>query len=185
MGLALAVVAALVWAGPPAGGPAPLWYVIATSIPLAIGFGVVLAHALHHQRSYVALRWLLGGRASSLAFLLVALLLLSANGPSEIAVHLALALLVGACVYREDHLLAAGLQWRVMVHLGSISYGMYLLHMLVKNAWGKGLGYVGMGDSPYLLFLLTVATTAAAATLSFRYFESFFLRMKAKYSTMK
>lgn len=185
MGLAIAVVATLVWTGPPTGGPNPLWFRMATSIPLAIGFGVVLAHALHDQRSYAWLKCLLGWRASSLVFLLVALSLLSSNAPSEIAVHLALALFVGACVYREDHLLAPLLQWRVLVHLGSISYGMYLLHMLVKNALGKGLSAIGMGDSPYLLFLLTVVTTAAVATLSFRYFESFFLTLKAKYATVK
>uniref|UniRef100_UPI00355984CF acyltransferase family protein n=1 Tax=Piscinibacter sp. TaxID=1903157 RepID=UPI00355984CF len=185
MALVIAIVAILLWVGPPAGGPVPLWFRMATSIQLAICFGVVLAHLLHDERSYLWLKWLLGWRASGVVFLLAALWLSSWNEPSEIAVHLAFALAVGACVYREDHLLAPFLKWRIVSHLGSVSYGMYLLHMLVKNSLGKGLSYAGLGDSPYLLFLLTVAATAVVATLSFRYFESFFLRLKATYSAPK
>jgi peptidoglycan/LPS O-acetylase OafA/YrhL len=185
MALIVAIVATLVYVGPPAGGPIPLWYRMATGIPLAICFGVVLAHMLHHQRSYAWLKWLLGWRASSAVFLVAALSLLSLDGQSEISIHLAFALMVGACVYREDHLLARLLRWRAVAYLGSISYGMYLLHMLVKNSLGKGLSYFGLGDSPYLLFLLTLVGTVAVATLSFRYFESFFLRIKSNYSAKK
>jgi peptidoglycan/LPS O-acetylase OafA/YrhL len=157
----------------------PLGMRMVASIQLAICFGVVLAHLLHHPRSHAWLGGLLGWRASSTAFLLLAMTVLAAPSPPW-AIHLTLALLVGACVYREDHLLAPLLQWRVLVHIGSVSYGMYLLHMLVKNLVGRAMAPFGLADARYLVFVLTVLGAVAVASLSYRYFESYFLRYKQR-----
>jgi peptidoglycan/LPS O-acetylase OafA/YrhL len=58
------------------------------------------------------------------------------------------------------------------------------MHMLVKNAVGKGLVHLGLADSKILLFALTTLATVVVAGLSFRYFESIFLRRKARYSAL-
>ena len=173
----VALVTALSWLGPPSES-APLWYRILTSVPLAICFGVLLAHAFHSARVYAALRVVFGWRWSSLLFLCLSLWVLSSREMPDVAIHGSFALLVGACVYREDHFLARLLQLRAIAYLGSISYGMYLLHMLTKNVVVKLLSLLGITVSAYLLFVLTLAGTIAVATLSFRYFESYFLRMK-------
>ena len=102
--LVIVVVVALQRAEPSSGSPSSLWYRIVTGIPLAICFGVVLAHLLHWRPSYEALRWVLGCQASSLVALGVFIYVLSTSA-SVAAVHLSAALLVGACVCREDHLL--------------------------------------------------------------------------------
>jgi peptidoglycan/LPS O-acetylase OafA/YrhL len=180
------VMVGVVWlnANPPAleGGKLPLWYRVLTSIQLAICLGVAMAHLFHWRRSHGWMGWLFGWRASSLAFLLIAVAVLSSPAPAGWAIHLSLALLVAACVYREDHLLAGLLRWRVLAHVGMVSYGMYLLHMLVKNVVVKALGTVGLGQAKYLVFVLTALGAVAVATLSFRYFESIFLRYKSRYA---
>ena len=56
---------------------------------------------------------------------------------SDIAVHFLFAALVVSCVIRENHFLASVLRQRLIVHLGVISYGMYLMHGLVYDALGK------------------------------------------------
>jgi peptidoglycan/LPS O-acetylase OafA/YrhL len=113
---------------------------------------------------------------------LLALAMLQWAESWPVAVHLSMALLVGACVYREDHGLAPLLRLPALAFVGSVSYGVYLLHMLVKNALTKGLLYLGWPASKYWVFGLTVIGAVAVAALSFRYFESFFVRRKQRYA---
>ncbi len=157
-----------------------IWYRILNGIPLAICFGVLFARLLHHRRTYEGLRWIFGWRCSSPLLLGVALWILQSNS-STAAIHLSLALLVVACVYREDHFLAPLLRNRVLAFLGSISYGIYLLHMLVKNAIVKVAPHLGFASSRYFVFVATTVCAVAVAALSFKYFESYFLRKKRRY----
>ena len=157
------------------------WYQAVVGFPLAICFGVVLAHLLHGARAYRALRWVFGFHHSS-AIWAVALLLALSWGHSMLAVHLGAALFVVSCVYREDHVLAPLLLWRPLVFIGSVSYGVYLLHMLVKNVAVRAFTVFGAGNARYFVFVVTLLGTVGVAALSFRYFESIFLSKKAYYS---
>ena len=155
---------------------------IVIGIPLAICFGVVLAHALHHRRSFDALRWIFASRSSSLVWLAVLLCSLSWQAAPVVLIHAAAAMFVGACVYREDHGLAPLLRLRVMAHVGAVSYGVYLLHMLAKNAVVRLAGAAHVELPAYGPFVLTVIASIGIASLSFRYYESIFLRMKHRYA---
>lgn len=183
----LLFIAALVglqwWALDAAAGPRPWWQRAIVDFPLAICFGVVLAHLLHHARTFRAVEQLFGWRASSLVWggVLLATLALS---HSTVLIHLAAAAFVASCVCREDHMLAPVLRWRVLAYIGSISYGMYLLHMLVKNVVSRLLGAMQLGSSSFLVFGLTLIGAVVVAGLSFRYFESYFLRRKQRFSTL-
>lgn len=66
--------------------------------------------------------------------------------------------------------------------VGSASNGIYLLHMLVKGSVVKLLAATGVPANDYLVFVLTTAGSIAVAAISFRYFESYFLRRKASYA---
>ena len=72
---------------------------------------------------------------------------------------------------------------RAVVHIGTVSYGIYLLHMLVKNAVLKLEILIHM-DVPAFgtTFVLTVIGSTVAASLSYKYFELVFLRMKRRYA---
>jgi peptidoglycan/LPS O-acetylase OafA/YrhL len=153
-----------------------------SGVPLAICFGVVLAHALHDARTFAALRWVFGHRASVFIWLGALVASLSWRASPEVLIHASAAMLVGACVYREDHLLAPLLRLPGVAHVGIVSYGIYLLHMLVKNAIVQLAGAAHVEIPTYGTFALTVVGSIVVATLSFRYFESAFLRMKRRFA---
>jgi peptidoglycan/LPS O-acetylase OafA/YrhL len=89
--------------------------------------------------------------------------------------------LVGACVIREDNGLAPILTLRPIRYIGVLSYGMYLLNSLSIHAVLAGLGRIGFGH-PLFVFPLSVGLAVAAASLSYRYFETPFLELKKRFS---
>ena len=153
---------------------------VITSVPLAICIGVLLAHALHFKKSFHVLNSIFGSRFSSSVWMLLFLAVLNWPAAPMIIVHTFAVLLVGACTYREDHILADVLKSRALAYVGTVSYGVYLLHMLVKNAVMKAASGFGFEVAPIGIFLTVTILSVIAAGLSFRYFESFFLDLKSK-----
>jgi peptidoglycan/LPS O-acetylase OafA/YrhL len=96
-------------------------------------------------------------------------------------IHIALAMLVVACCMREDHALAPLLQLPILAYLGTISYGLYLLHMLCRSVVIKALAFTGVELGAFSYFLATLLPSIVVAGLSYRYFESRFLRMKGRF----
>jgi len=63
--------------------------------------------------------------------------------------------------------------------LGKISYGMYLLHMIIINAI---LIYLPKNGNLFLVYVvLTLLTTIVLSHFSYTYFENYFLRLSKKY----
>jgi peptidoglycan/LPS O-acetylase OafA/YrhL len=104
---------------------------------------------------------------------------------STIIIHLLMVLLVGCCVIRENNPIAPALSLKWVSYIGTISYGMYMLHMLCLNAVNKGLGFIGWNDGGYQVFILTALVSTLVAGLSFKYYESYFLKLKDKFSSQK
>jgi peptidoglycan/LPS O-acetylase OafA/YrhL len=78
----------------------------------------------------------------------------------------------------------------VLLYLGKISYGMYLFHVITISIACKLL--VNMGglhlSAPVFCLLaypLGLSLTVFAGALSFRYFESFFLRLKKRFQFVR
>jgi peptidoglycan/LPS O-acetylase OafA/YrhL len=90
---------------------------------------------------------------------------------------LALAFLVATCVVREDNDLAVVLRWRWVAWIGTVSYGMYLLHMIAVNAVRRAGAMAGI-ESPYYDFVAGVAASLALASISYLTYERFFLKLK-------
>ena len=82
---------------------------------------------------------------------------------------------------RERHSLAPFLSLKPVVYVGSISYGMYLLHMLCKNTATRLLGEPKVATNGLEVFAVTLVLSIAAAGASFKYYESFFLKLKSFY----
>jgi peptidoglycan/LPS O-acetylase OafA/YrhL len=85
-----------------------------------------------------------------------------------------------------------GRVFRGLAYLGKISYGLYIFHAFVYDLSGpvmvKLLGLKGtMREMPAGLMLVLVGfsflATVLVAHLSYRYFESYFLAMKRRFST--
>lgn len=153
------------------------------SVSPAICFGVMLAHALDEPRSSRALASFLGHKAASV-LLLPAMLVSIAAAPQMVTFAL-MALLVGACVIREDHLLAPVLQWRPIASIGQVSYGVYLMHMLVVNAVERVLAKASVVPAslpaPIAVFPLALLGVWAVAWLSFNHYEARFLKLKERF----
>jgi peptidoglycan/LPS O-acetylase OafA/YrhL len=144
------------------------------SLMPALLLGSLLALTLDTRAGFERVRRALGGRWASCALLALALFLWRSPSVPEICMHATLTALAAACVVREDHVLARLLCLRPVAHVGAVSYGIYLLHMLCHNAVERGLTRIGAAE-PALDFALTAALAIALATLSHRYFESLFL----------
>lgn len=169
-----------------AGGHENLLVRIPCSVPPAILLGVILAHVLHHPVYFRFAYHFLGRRGSAFgcaALALFAVIGFSARGDmGECVVSVALALLVGACAIREDHDLAWLLRWRPIAWIGTVSYGMYLLHMLCGNLTRTAFAAAHAGwRVAELEPLVTLAGAVAAASLSYLTYERCFLRLKDRY----
>ena len=155
-----------------------------SSVPAAILFGVVLARALNSRAVF---RWVwsvAGRRGSALMALVFAAFALTVEPElgffGELSTSFALTLLVATCVVREDNDLAPLLKVRAIAWVGTVSYGIYLFHMLALGATGRVLGKVGI-QSPYWEFFGGTLLAIAVASLSYLTFERYFLSLKERW----
>jgi peptidoglycan/LPS O-acetylase OafA/YrhL len=152
-----------------------------SAVPLSIVTGVLLAITLNNALGHEILRRILGQAWSAPVVgvaLAVALLL---PGVPEFVAALLFAAWVGACVIRTQHPLERLFTMKPVAYIGSISYGMYMLHMLCKNAVVKVLAAAGLNNDGLDVFGLTFIVVLALARLSFNYFESWFLGLKRRF----
>ncbi len=154
---------------------------VVSRLATPIFMGVLIAHALSSPAVFGALHRLFGRAwCAPCAFVGVLLALWGSETPMSV-VHLSFALLVLTCVVRADHGLAFWLDGALLRHLGAVSYGVYLMHMLCANGVRLTLGAFDV-ESWLLSFGVTLALAWALATLSHRTFEAWFLRHKARFS---
>ena len=145
--------------------------------------GALLAFALASDRAREVLSWLCSRWSVPL---FVVLMLATANmagdirGWPRLSFQLATAAFLATVVLQPAHRLVAVLEWRPLAYIGTVSYGVYLLHMLVADAMKRGFGTIGL-HSDGLFFLACLAGTIALAGLSFRYFERPLLRLKDRF----
>jgi peptidoglycan/LPS O-acetylase OafA/YrhL len=151
-------------------------------IPLAIVAGSLMAILLNHPRAHAAVAAPLARPWAPYAVLVLLSPACIWEETPAVAIHLLLTLLVGCCVVSEDHLLARLLRLRPLVFLGSISYGMYLLHMLCKNGAMKLLAVAQLPGDGILPFIITTILAVALAAASFRWFETPFLALKHRHA---
>jgi peptidoglycan/LPS O-acetylase OafA/YrhL len=147
------------------------------SFATPIGLGALLALATDHPKTARVANALLGRRCSSpLALALVAIA--TATPWTILQTHLALAALVGACALRRDHLLAPLFENRVVRHVGSVSYGIYLLNVPVVSAVRSLLG---PRASAGVVFVMATLASVAVATAVYRWVERPFLALRERF----
>jgi peptidoglycan/LPS O-acetylase OafA/YrhL len=162
----------------------PLAMVALSRLPGAIGLGVILAHLLHNLQSFRWLAPLIGRRGSALAgafFLMTALYFGDALGRAEPGVVALLCMfLVGAVVIRPDNDLAVLQHVPGVVHIGTVSYGLYLVHMLSANAVKLAGGSIGFGSGvPWFVAAFFVAL--GVASVSNATFERYMLSLRGRF----
>jgi len=154
---------------------------VSAILPSPLLAGALLALLLDQARSHAVLARLLGWAGAPWAALAALVAALAWGQVPTAVLGLLFATLVGTCVVREQHALQPLLTWRPLAYVGTVSYGMYMLHMLCKNLALKGLGRFGLAQEGTAVFVLTALIALLAASFSFRYFESWFLNRKRSY----
>jgi peptidoglycan/LPS O-acetylase OafA/YrhL len=150
--------------------------VVLRSIPLSILLGVLGALLLARRPSFELLHPVLTARATAPALALGALAMVQFGADAQL-IEVVLAAFVLSCAVDERGVLAPLLTFAPLARIGAVSYGVYLLHMLVSNVVRPFTGKGTLGE-----FALTVAGAIAVAEVSFRWFESPILRLKQRFS---
>jgi peptidoglycan/LPS O-acetylase OafA/YrhL len=78
----------------------------------------------------------------------------------------------------------------VFVFLGNISYGLYMYHLMIVAAFIGFLKYIGFEvnnsfGSQLIVYSGVIGLTILVAWLSYRYIESWFLKIKHKFTVVK
>jgi peptidoglycan/LPS O-acetylase OafA/YrhL len=150
---------------------------VLTSISASICLGSLAAFAVHSPRGFAWVYPVLG-QVWSVPLLLVLLLGAVAWYPTPPGLtSLVMVSLVVATCLRPRQPLSAVMSHPWVRYVGTISYGIYLLHMLVLNAVRRAVPGQGSG----VQLVLTFALTVLVAGLSYRYFERWFLQLKERF----
>jgi peptidoglycan/LPS O-acetylase OafA/YrhL len=152
---------------------------MAASLASPICLGSLLAIALHYRASFRPLAFCLGRRWCAPAMALLLAYVVCADGFQNFTVHVVLALLVVSCTIRADHGLAWLLDRQPLLHVGRVSYGMYLLHVTAVGSLKHLVPPIA--EWPVALFLAASLFTVGLATLSHRYFERRFLALSSRF----
>jgi peptidoglycan/LPS O-acetylase OafA/YrhL len=148
---------------------------IALSVATPICLGCLAAYALDRPGSFRIVQALLGRPWSGLAGAASVVLTLAVGAP-DFFVYLAMAWWVASSAVAQRSWIGPVLTNPAIRYVGTISYGMYLLHMLAMNVVRRAL------SGEVAVFLGAVALSAAAASVSYRFFEHPFLSLKARFS---
>lgn len=164
----------------------PLWspfidgenlFIVAFRYQEAILLGVALAFLLENRKIFAWFSRVLGNLYATAALgacLIVGFFTLPLEQyPSlETATNLIFFLIISSVAIQKQIYFIGG---PLLSYIGKISYGIYLLHTIVFYGVRKFISV-----DPLLIFLLGGALTLCMAALSYRYFESYFLRLKPK-----
>jgi peptidoglycan/LPS O-acetylase OafA/YrhL len=148
---------------------------ILASLDSPILLGVLAAFLLETRRTFPLLHRVAGQRWSvPVAILLVLLPRWIPRLPQDVFA-VAITYLVISCVLAP----AAAAQVvdnRLARHIGNVSYGIYLFHMLVLN----GVRHVLPSQGPAVLFAVGFPIVVLIATASHRWFEEPFIRLRER-----
>ncbi|HEY0007115.1 MAG TPA: acyltransferase [Tepidisphaeraceae bacterium] len=146
-----------------------------------ICLGVLVAYLLHSKRGFEKVVPILGRAWTPLALMVAIVLACNVSGDlrgwPRLIIQLVMMVFLVSCVVREDHLFNRAFGFNVIRRIGVISYGIYLFHMFVDPFVNAMLKKTVVPEM-FVRFFLTLALTALLAELSFRFFETPFLRLK-------
>jgi peptidoglycan/LPS O-acetylase OafA/YrhL len=153
-----------------------LWVRILASFAPPICMGCLAAYAIHSRRGFEWVYRVLGHAWVPPVALALVLLAVATDGTPFWLTSLVMTALVVSTCLRTQHALMPVLTLSWVRHVGMISYGIYLLHMLALNLVRR----VVPGEGFAVYFPLTMVLSVVLAGLSYRYFESRFLRLKER-----
>jgi peptidoglycan/LPS O-acetylase OafA/YrhL len=79
-----------------------------------------------------------------------------------------------------SNFIVRALEWRPLVHIGMVSYGIYLLHMIALDIVNR-IAIRQSIDSPLLIFVGCLVLSVVLASVSFKYFELPILQQRYRF----
>ncbi|MFY0571580.1 acyltransferase family protein [Archangium lansingense] len=150
---------------------------VLTSVSASICMGCLAAHLTHSPKGFAWVARVLGQAWSvPLMVVLLAGVVVWHEAPNGLISLVMTALVVATCI-RPEQPLAPVLGHAWVRYVGTVSYGVYLMHMLALNLVRR----VVPGQGVAVYFVLTLLVSVAVATLSHRYFESWFIKLKGRF----
>ena len=159
------------------GDPSMMPWRIPASLSLPILLGAAAALVTSTRLGFAVVSAVAGVSGSLVAALLL-VVAIAANAKPQITETLMVVLVVATCIVEWTPLHPI-LRWRPLVFVGVISYGVYMLHDLCRDAVRSVTGE----QWGILVFAVTLVTVVAVAYLSFRFFETPVLKLKRRYET--
>ena len=161
-------------------GPLRIALPNATYAPILMG--TALSLILNDRRGFSTLFRLFGHPVAPLVLILLLIGLMAVlptelRGLPNLALHLAMTACLASLVLREDHVLAPVLRWAPMARVGTISYGIYLYHLIGLHVATVLIGRLGM-TSPWTLLLVYTAVSILISEISYRSLEAWFRRLR-------
>jgi peptidoglycan/LPS O-acetylase OafA/YrhL len=153
-----------------------LWVRILASISISVCMGCLAAYLTHYPATF-EWTWKALGQAWSVPVLvaLVVAAIYRYDTPLWLSSLLLTAMVVAMCI-RPQHVFAPFVDHAVLRYVGSITYGVYLMHMIALNIVRRVVPH-----NIALYYVLTMALSVGFATLSYRYFEKPFLKLKNRF----
>jgi len=151
--------------------------------------GVLVAHLLNRKRTFTILSALTSHKMMPWLYLTLLAMLIQLSpedisGLPRLSIQICMALLLTSCVIRQDHYLNPVLTFQPVKRIGSISYGIYLLHIISIVIVTKALTRINISNE-LATFTFGALLSILLAEISFRFYEQPFLRLKKKFSVAK
>jgi peptidoglycan/LPS O-acetylase OafA/YrhL len=144
---------------------------------------VLLAFALRSPLRERLMRATAGPMLAAWAVLLVLLACWPGDvqGAPRLAFHLVATLLLAGIVLHPGSRVVRALEWHPLAFVGTVSYGVYLLHVIVLDATQRVLARLHVEALGVTAFVVCALGTVALAALSYRVFERPLLRLKDRF----
>ncbi|MGC4121424.1 MAG: acyltransferase [Myxococcales bacterium] len=149
---------------------------ILSSVATPICLGCLAAYLTHRQRGFAVAWRIAGHRASAPLAFAVMVAALSLDGVPDLLIAVSMTWLVVAVCVRADHWLMPPLANAPMRHIGTVSYGMYLMHMLAMNVVSRAIP----GAGGLVRFLGASVLVVGMASASYYLFEKRILEWKER-----
>jgi peptidoglycan/LPS O-acetylase OafA/YrhL len=145
--------------------------------------GVLLAFALRSPLRERLTRVTAGPMLAVWTLLLAALACWPGDvqGAPRLAFHVVATLMLGGIVLHPGSRIVRALEWRPLAFVGTVSYGVYLLHVVVLDATQRVLARLHIDTAGVTAFVVCALGTIALAALSYRVFERPLLRLKDRW----
>jgi peptidoglycan/LPS O-acetylase OafA/YrhL len=146
----------------------PLLQITFTPILLGVILAFGMQTALFQRLKVRMPSWVLP--AIAIVTLLIANIEGDLRGWPRLMFHVSVAALIALVVISPKSMVVRALEWKPLAHIGIVSYGVYLFHMLVLHMVNRVVD-VTMLNYPLVIFISAMVFCVGLATISYKLFE--------------